>query len=130
MKRTLIMTLIAAAFTLPGIATAGAKDKPASAAEASTINPSGSSPTQSSRSEAFKTADANGDGFLSMTEAKGTAHSASFASLDTNGDGKLSPQEFAHTKEPVSAKDQLAAPPSITTAPSTQSTPTDAAVRK
>lgn len=122
MKRTMIMTLVAAGFAIPAIAVAGGQDKSASATEKSA--------TYSTQSEAFKKADKDVDGFISMEEANGTAHSASFASLDTNGDGKLSQREFAYTKEAVGSKDQLTAQPSVTAGGMTPSTPTDASVRK
>jgi coenzyme F420-reducing hydrogenase alpha subunit len=122
MKRTMIMTLVAAGFAIPAIAVAGGQDKSASANEKSA--------TYSTQSEAFKTADKNADGFISMEEANGTAHSANFASLDTNGDGKLSQREFAYTKEALSPKDQLAGKPGATADGITTSAPTDASVRK
>ena len=98
MKRTMIMTLAAAGFALPVVATAGSMDKS----------------THATQAEAFKSLDTNGDGFISMEEANGTPHAAKFATLDKNGDGKLSHKELAYTKGLGSAKDL-----STSTSPST-----------
>ena len=121
MKRTLIMTLVAATFALPVVAIAGGnKDKSASAGETSA--------TYSAQSEAFKSADKNADGFLTTEELAGTAHAANFGSLDLNGDGKLSQREYAHTKQAASSKDQLAIQPTAKPDGMTATKPTDASV--
>jgi hypothetical protein len=145
MKRTLIMTLVASAFALPVVAIAGGQDKSASAngtSVSSTKDTSSgmtgmkdASPGYSVHSEAFKTADTNGDGFISMEEAKGTPHAAHFTTLDSNLDGKLSQAEFAHAKHSMSSmgsmssKDQLSAQPATTAAPTTSAT-SDMGARK
>ena len=102
MKRTsIIATLIAGVFALPLVATAAGTDKAASAStnQSSSANSASSSYGATARSEAFKTADTNSDGFISMEEAKGTLHATNFSTLDKNSDGKLSQDEHAWAKD-------------------------------
>ena len=134
MKRTMIMTVVAAAFAFPIVATAGGKDKSASA------NGNSANYPHATQAEAFKSMDKNADGFISMEEANGTAHSANFASLDTNGDGKLSQKEVAYTKNlggstdlsssTSTTTDQPAAQPGARADGVTTSTPNNARISK
>ena len=124
MKRiSVIATLVAAAFALPLAANATGTNQTTGAKSASTTNGANAG------SEAFKSADTNMDGFISMEEAKGTAHAANFTALDTNADGKVSKEEHR------AAKGQLAGQSGSTTGGSTLGSPTtgsstDASVAK
>lgn len=96
-RNTLLAALVAAAFAFPLAASAGGKDKQASANGANGANDGGASAM-------FKSMDKNTDGFISKEEAAGTPHAADFASLDKNGDGKLSSEEHYNAKEHVAAR--------------------------
>ena len=98
-RKTLFAALVAAAFAFPMAATAGGKDKQASANGANGANDGGAAAM-------FKSMDKNGDGFISKEEAAGTPHAADLASLDKNGDGKLSSEEHYNAKEHVAARDK------------------------
>lgn len=47
----------------------------------------------------FQSKDANGDGFLVITEVTGTRTDTNFASYDTNSDGKLNFAEYKVGRE-------------------------------
>lgn len=47
----------------------------------------------------FKAMDKDNDGFVTLSEAKGTPHAKDFKKLDKDADGKLSPEEHAAAPE-------------------------------
>ncbi len=55
----------------------------------------------------FTTLDANGDGFLTVTETSAVIPAEAFPAADADGDGKLSSREFAATVTADFAKADL-----------------------
>ena len=105
-RKTVIATLVAAAFALPFAATAGGTYKKTAA------NDGGAQAM-------FKSMDKDADGYISKEEAANTPHSADFAKLDTNADGKLSAEEHANAKEHVAARTAAKTDAAVTTSTAT-----------
>jgi hypothetical protein len=99
-RKTVLATIIAAAFVLPFAATAGTdKHMGAKATSATTGAHDGGAHAM------FRSLDKDADGFISREEASNTPNfAAEFASLDTNVDGKLSTEEHAYAKQYAEAR--------------------------
>ena len=121
MKRTLIAFAVAAALPLTALAQMGGPSAPGKSPSNSSSTSSGSGISSDST---LNRLDTNKDGYVSRSEAKGSAEiSKNFKELDKDHDGKLSPSELSSSSGTGGSSDSGSSSASGGTSPGSGSSP-------